>query len=223
MKIYSILVHPNQGSLNLELFDLANRHFKKNGHKVKTFDLYRSTDKLINAATTLTQSDKSIVDRKHMSTYTHNYTMGQYEQLADSFAKDEIKKLKEADLLFIQTPIFVWSMPAMLKLYIENVFLYNELFALTDSWSDKNFKIDKFMTNKKILFSITTGSSQGMTKSVLGSTNALTQPIRSMFEFVGYEWLDPYITWGTTKSRDICDEYVLNFDNYLKEVTWISK
>ena len=39
--------------------------------------------------------------------------------------------------------------------------------------------------------------------------------IRSMFEFVGYEWLPHHITWGTTKTWGPCDEYLTNFESFL--------
>ena len=214
MKVYSILAHPNKPSLNSTLFDLANDHFTQQGHTVKVLDLFPSADKLIDSAKIIYHSD-AVRDKKHTSTYYHNYVL---EQKSGDFAKDEIKKLKEADLLYIQTPILVWSLPAMLKLYIENVFLFNELFSLIDPWSDDGFYIDRYMTDKKVLFSFTTGSGQAMTKSVMGSTTALIQPVKSMFEFVGYKWIDPHITWGTTRTRDIDELYILEFNNFLSKL-----
>jgi putative NADPH-quinone reductase len=71
------------------------------------------------------------------------------------------------------------------------------------------------MTNKQVMFSFTLGSGKSMTSSVVGSQRALVQPIKSIFEFAGYTWTQPHITWGTTGSREIRQEYMLAFDKFL--------
>jgi putative NADPH-quinone reductase len=152
------------------------------------------------------------VDKKQASTYYCNYVL---EKVATEFSSTEIKKLNEADLVYIQTPILVWSLPAMLKMYIENVFLYKQLFTLVDAWSDEKFKVIPHMTGKKVLFSFTLGSGPAMTSYVMGSKRKLIQPIKSMFEFVGYTWCKPHITWGTTSSSELQEEYIVKFDKFL--------
>jgi putative NADPH-quinone reductase len=138
-----------------------------------------------------------------------------------NFSQVEIAKLKNADILFIQAPLLVWNIPAMLKLYLENVFIANELFQLHEPWSEDNFKIDQWMTGKKVMISLTAGSSHNMTASVAGSIDLLFNPIKSMFEFVGYEWLTPYITYSTTKNFSStgqaipCNEYFVNLTQHL--------
>jgi len=210
MKIYSILAHPNKDSLNGALFDRANQYFADQGHEIKTFDVFQNTDKIIESSNQQYYKTLPNIDKKQSSTYYINYG-----QLITDFSRTEIDNLKEADLLFIQTPILVWSLPGMLKLYIENVVLINEMFKLIQPDSDRNFEVVPFMQNKTVVFSLTCGSSKGMTTSVVGSEKELIRPIRSMFEFVGYTWMHPHITWGTTGSRELHDEYLINFNKFL--------
>jgi NAD(P)H dehydrogenase (quinone) len=212
MKIYSILAHPNRNSLNGVMFDTANTYFIEQGHDVKTFDIFKNADKILASSNAMYYNKTSTIEQKQASTYYHNYIL---EKLNTEFSKLEISNLKEADLLFIQTPILVWSLPAMLKMYIENVFLYDELFTLIDAWSDKDFEVIPHMKNKKVVFSFTLGSGKAMTTSVVGSEKALVQPIKSIFEFAGYTWGKPHITWGTTGSREIRGEYLFEFNKFL--------
>jgi NAD(P)H dehydrogenase (quinone) len=212
MKIYSILAHPNRSSLNGVMFDRANEYFVSRGHTVKTFDVFQNTNEILASSQEMYYNNTSKLEKKQASTYYHNYIL---EKLNTAFSKTEIANLKEADLLFIQTPILVWSLPAMLKMYIENVFLYDELFTLVDAWSDKKFEVIPHMTGKKVVFSFTLGSGRAMTSSIVGSQRKLVQPIKSMFEFAGYAWMKPHITWGTTGSREAREEYLLAFDKFL--------
>ena len=217
MKIYSILSHPNQHSLNARMFDLANKHFCRLGHEVDTLDLYRSIEQLSDSANIMYQ-DVSLVERKYMSPYSYNYATNSEKNQLGKFAKIEIDKLKNSDVLYIQSPILVWSLPAILKLYIENIFVINELFLLHNPWSDDNFKIDRYMEGKQVMFSLTMGSSQSLTNEVIGNKDLLIHPIKSIFNFVGYEWIDPHITWGTTEINDKRQDYLDSFQQYLNKL-----
>ena len=221
MKIYSILAHPNQISLNGTLFDLANQYFKDCGHTVKTIDLYSKTYEMDESASALYQNTASDVEKGYMSDYNYNYAVSKFKKLTSSFAKSEIAKFKEADIIYIQTPILVWTITAMLKFYFENVFMANELFVIDNPWSEDDFHINKLMTGKKVIFSVTMGSSRGLTNSVIGSAEELMHPYKSMFDFVGFEWIEPHITWSTTQTHTKNDLYIEQFNAYLTQLPFI--
>jgi len=153
-----------------------------------------------------------------MSDYNYNYAVAKFKKLTSNFVNDEIANLKQADIVYIQSPILVWSLPAMLKLYIENVFIANEMFVIKNPWADTDFEIEKLMKDKRVIFSLTAGSSQSLTNYVIGSTDLLLHPIKSMFEFVGFEWVAPHITWGTTRTHTKQDQYLEDFQLYLKNL-----
>lgn len=221
MKIYSILVHPNQTSLNGTLFDLANQYFKDCGHTVKTIDLSSKRYEMDESASALYQNTASNVNKGYMSDYNYNYAVSKANKLTSSFAKSEIAKFKEADIIYIQTPILVWTIPALLKFYIENVFVANELFTATDPWSDDSFVVNPLLTGKKVIFSVTMGSSRAMTNSIIGSIEQLMHPYKSMFGFVGVEWVDPHVTWGTMQTQSRHDVYLEQFNSYLRQLEFL--
>ena len=212
MNVYSILAHPNQQSLNARLLDRANKHFTLLGYHVDSIDLYKNLPSILESNSLVYTNKIPLEERRYSSPLNSNYNKGTL--VSSEFAKDQIARIKNADLLFIQTPVLVWSLPAILKFYIEMVFLPEQLFTVNRPWAD-DFELIKFMSSKKVFFSFTLGSGQPMTNFVTGNTDNLINPIRSMFEFVGYEWITPHITWGTMESQEKNNVYFASFDDTL--------
>lgn len=220
MKIYSILVHPNRVSLNSSLFSYANDYFTNHGHKVKTLDLYTHSKELIESAEVMTNT--SADEEKHnRSDVLHNFSTASKRDLPTEFIKDQLANLKSADVLYIQTPIWVWSIPALLKLYIENTFMPNELFLQHKPASETEYKITPLMAGKKIIFSFTLGGSETMATYITGGRRQLFDPIKNMFGFVGYEWIEPHILWAVSEHDSIeakQEKYFAKFTQYLNEL-----
>lgn len=212
MKIYSILVHPNKESLNARLSSLADKFFQDQGHTVESINLYQHVDQITQSVSKFYQNTVSVSERQYASPYTYNY--GHSKKVLDKFALTEIEKLKSADLLFIQSPIMVWTIPAMLKLYIEAVFIQDGLFAISEPWNE-NFKIESFLIDNKVFCSFTMGSGKAMTEHITGSEDALINPISTLFKFVGYEWIPPHMTWGTQQTANKREDYFASFQQSL--------
>ena len=192
MKVHSILAHPNtNNSLNASLFNLTNDFFKQQNYDVTTLNLFDIADDLAVAA------KKMYGGNPNSSSYLVNWCSANEQGRIVDVVRDEINKLKQADLLYIQTPIWVYSMPAMLKSYIEQVFLFNEFFTIEEPCSETDFKINHLTQNKKVFVSMTTGGSKGMVSHVLNGIENLSNPIKSMFNFVGYEFLEPHVLYST--------------------------
>jgi putative NADPH-quinone reductase len=194
---------------------MANEHFISHGHSVSSIHLQHHIADLQQASEVLYTKDPNPQERMSASPYIYNYGRAKTEGYLSNFAEREIEKLRQVDLLFIQMPILVWTIPAILKSYMENTFIAKALFDIDKPWS-KEFNINGYMNGKKVFISMVTGSGPEMTASVVGSVDNLITPIRSMFEFVGYEWLEPHVTWGTTRTWGPCDEYLTNFKSYLQ-------
>ena len=220
MNIYSILAHPNQTSLNGTLFGRANQFFKDHGHKVKTIELSSKDYEMNESASALYQTNVPESVKGYMSDYNYNYATLKQKKLVSPFAKAEINKFKDADVIYIQTPMLVWTIPAMLKFYIENIFVANELFTAVEPWSD-DFEVVPYLTGKKVMFSVTMGSGKAMTNYIIGSAEQLMHPYKSMFGFVGVEWIEPHITWGTMQTANKHDAYLEQFDSYLNQLEFL--
>jgi putative NADPH-quinone reductase len=53
---------------------------------------------------------------------------------------------------------------------------------------------------------------------VMGSVDNMLNPIKSVFDFVGYEWMDPHITWGTSQTIDKRQDYLDAFQQHLDKL-----
>ena len=221
MNIYSILVHPNKVSLNASLFAYANEYFTAQGHTVKTLDLYDRSKELIESSVVMTTTTSTDVEKYQRSDILYNFSTAGKRDLHTDYIKEQLANLRAADVLYIQTPIWVWSIPAMLKLYIENTFMPNEMFLQSNPASETEYKITPLMEGKKVVFSFTLGGSETMAAYITGGRTQLLTPIKNIFGFVGYEWVEPHLLWGVSE-RDTLEnkqeKYFAKFKEYLESL-----
>ena len=214
-KVYSILVHPSNQSLNFSLFKIANNYFTQKGYEVDTVNLYNIREELYTATDKLEQTKIPLIDRRYKSDYNYNYSsVLKYS----AFTAAEVEKLKTSDILYIQTPIMVWMMPGILKQYLESVFVPEGVFRVEQPWS-ADFELTRFIAGKKVFFSIVLGAGAEYTDYIMGSVDNLINPIKSIFcKFVGYEWVEPHIIFGITKTSDKRQDYLDSFQDHLNKI-----
>jgi|694.fasta_scaffold25736_9 NAD(P)H dehydrogenase (quinone) len=197
MKIYAMLVHPAKTSLNHALFDRAVNCFIANGHEVKTLDLYRSKFDPRGLENNFKRDFWLPGITSKIRSFTDKWLLANQADLLPKFARQEIEKLKEADLLYIQCPLWWWTYPSLLKAYIENVFAYDALFTLNNvETKGGKQEHDKFLTGRRVMMSMTTGGSQEFMESYFGKEENLTCHMKVQFSLVGYEFMNPYFTWS---------------------------
>jgi NAD(P)H dehydrogenase (quinone) len=151
MNVLIIYAHPEPNSLNGFMKDLAAKTLRDNGHKVKISDLYGMKFKA-----TLDQEDFS--QRKDNEIF--NPIMEQINALGTgSIAqdiKDEVEKIKWADLLIFQFPVWWTSLPAILKGWIDRVFLPGVVHNIAEG---KLYETG-LLKGKKAMLSYTTGATR---------------------------------------------------------------
>lgn len=203
MRVHALQAHPNFNSLNGALYRSAVKFFESNGCAVTTQHIYTIEEELTKAASQM-----------YNGNYTVNWATASSRGSITPFIQAEIDNIKAADLLYIQTPIWMYSIPALLKKYMEQVFLFGEIFTLENTDRD-DFKINHLIKNKDCFMSITLGGHPEMIAHVVGGdiTN-LINPIRYMYEFVGFNFLEPYIVTGTTSTARV--DYTGAFETYLE-------
>ncbi|WP_414468762.1 NAD(P)H-dependent oxidoreductase [Methanobacterium sp. ACI-7] len=118
MNVLIVYAHPEPNSLNGFMKDLAARTLRENGHEVKISDLYG-----INFKAVLDENDFS----QRQNAEFFNPMMEQVNSLGTgSIAqdiKDEVEKLKWADFILFQFPVWWTSFPAILKGWFDRAFL----------------------------------------------------------------------------------------------------
>ena len=212
MKVYGILVHPQRQSLNGAMFDAAIDVFQKKKYTVETLDLFRSDFDPWAIHDQLTADTQT-------KNYSHKWFAADTRDLLPEFSQLEIEKLKSSDLLYLQTPIWWWGLPAIMKAYIENVFIYNVLFSLDNEHTreNKDSTVFKFLRNKKMLLSITTGSSEKFMVEHFNTVDNMLAPIKARFEFLGYDLLPTYHGGALSGETDATDQ-IKKFQQYLEKI-----
>ncbi|MGB9927297.1 MAG: NAD(P)H-dependent oxidoreductase [Methanosarcina sp.] len=189
MKVLYVYAHPEPKSFNAALRDTALTALKEKGHEVKLSDLYAMEFDPI-----LKVSD--FPERKNPDFFNPFFEAIKASKTG-AFApdiKDEMEKVKWADLLIFQFPIWFTSIPAIMKGWIDRVlapgFGFNPI--TNSAYETGLFK------GKSTMLVITTGAPKEM-YSEGGAHGDLNKHLESIthcvFEFMGMKVLPSYIIY----------------------------
>jgi len=187
MNVLIVLAHPEQHSFNGALFETAVKTLREAGHTVATSDLYRMG---FNPAS----------DRRNFTTVKDaDFLKLQTEEMhaaeAGGFAADieaEIRKVEAADLMIWQFPLWWFSVPAVLKGWVDRVFAMGRAYGWGNIYETGVFK------GKRALLSLTTGGPKEAYDhdGFNGDIEAILRPVqRGVLEFTGFSVLRPQIHW----------------------------
>jgi NAD(P)H dehydrogenase (quinone) len=104
----------------------------------------------------------------------------------------EIALLDRADLVIIQYPMWWHLPPAMLKGWLDRVFIYGEVYT-----SAKRFEHGRFV-GRRAMLSVTVGTSPATYayNGRSGDIDLMLWPVNFSFAYVGYEVLQPFVAYG---------------------------
>ena len=158
MKNLIIYCHPNPQSFNHAICETITKALSTAGHEVKVRDLYSQ-----NFSPVLKPAD---FEAMHNKTYSPDVLAEQNE-------------IKWADQIIIVSPVWWFSMPAMLKGYIDRVLSFGFAYTYTKDGPAGLLK------DKKVAIFNTTGGAEDFYKSS-GMINSLKQTIEDgIFGFCG--------------------------------------
>src|SRR5215813_8642238 len=123
MKILIVLAHPEPNSFNAVLFRTAIEALQQAGHEVKTSDLYRMDFNPVSGRGNFKgEKDKAHFNQQHEEVFAfHNNT----------FAEDiqtEQDKVFWCDVMIWQFPLWWFSVPALLKGWVDKVFAMGKFY-----------------------------------------------------------------------------------------------
>jgi NAD(P)H dehydrogenase (quinone) len=210
MKVLYIYAHPEPKSFNGALKDTALAALQEEGHEVKLSDLYE-----MNFNPVLKASDYP--ERKNPEIF-NPFLEGLNASKTGAFAsdiKEEMEKVKWADLLIFQFPIWFTSMPAIMKGWIDRImepgFAFN---PVNNSMYDTGLLKGKFS-----MLVMTCGSSKNVYSEggAHGDLNKLFEPItHCIFEFTGMKVLPSHVIYeASSMSREKGIEELKKYRNEL--------
>lgn len=116
--------------------------------------------------------------------------------------KTHLKQVQQADLLVLSFPLWWFSMPAIMKGWVDRVFVMGAAFG-----GEHGIFTDGGLSDKKAMLLLTTGGEEASfapdALDGYGDMDTFLFHIhRGMLEFVGYDVLPPVITYGPVRLDD---------------------
>ncbi|MDB4292756.1 NAD(P)H-dependent oxidoreductase [Maribacter sp.] len=206
MKVLLIHAHENPDSFCAALAKTAIEVLTAQGHEVVTSDLYAMNFNPIAGK----HDFKVLSDADY-----YKYAMEQlHNSKTNNFADDvrsEIAKLNAIDLLLFNFPMWWWSMPAILKGWVDRVLAYGVAYG-----GDHKMGSEGRFKGSKAMCVITTGSPA----STLPPIEPLLKNIHDgIFGLIGFESLEPFLAFSVSRiGQDERAAILKSFKSRLREI-----
>ena len=195
MKILLVFAHPEPRSLNGALRDVAIRELEAQGHEVRVSDLYA-------------EGWKSEIDRADFLPLTLDERLKPASASRQAFdagaltddVKAEHEKLLWADMLILQFPLWWFTMPAILKGWVDRVYARGFAYGVGEHsdrrWGDRYG--EGILAGKRAMLIVTTGGWQEhySPRGINGPIDEVLFPINhGILYYPGYEVLPPFVVY----------------------------
>jgi NAD(P)H dehydrogenase (quinone) len=213
MNVLIVVANPEPQSFGGALKNIAVETLTGMGHTVVVSDLYVE-------GFAATAGPNDVTERVNPERFELGAEQA-HATVANCFARDiqgEIDRLFAADLLILQFPMWWFSMPAIMKGWIDRVFAFGITYDFGRTW-DKGV-----MKGRRAMLSFTTGAPPGvfMPDGRSGDMERVLWPIHGgVLALCGYEVLPPFagyaVPWiGDEGRQQVLEDYrqrLLNIDS----------
>ena len=186
-----VLAHPEPSSFNAQLKDVAADTLGAMGYGILLSDLCAQGFDPV-------EGPRHYQTRKRPERFEAQ-TEQRHASDTDGLPADvaaEIDKLKRADLVLFQFPMWWFSMPAILKGWIDRVFVYGGLYTSRMRYDQGYFR------GRRAMLSVTTGA-PGPTHGPSGRNadiDLLLWPLQFTLHYMGYGVLPSFVASGVEGS-----------------------
>lgn len=223
MNVLIVYAHPEPQSLNGSLLGFAVARLESQGHSVQVSDLYA-------------MKWKSQVDREDfqldyqgnpLSAVLHSKEAFKQNKLTDDVVAEH-RKLEWADAVVFQFPFWWFSMPAILKGWVDRVYAYGFGYGVGEhsdkKWGDRYG--DGVLKGKRAFLVVTCGGWEDhfSERGINGPIDDLLFPINhGILFYPGFDVLRPFVVYKTMLNFDapkfakITSELGLKLDNMFTE------
>jgi putative NADPH-quinone reductase len=191
MNILIVCAHPEPQSMNEAMFRAAIEQLTSAGHQVKTSNLYHMAFDPVSDRTNFTSTHNPTFFKQQLEEL-HATELGGFS----SDVSSEQEKVEWCDLMIWQFPLWWFSIPAILKGWVDRVFAMGRFYKNGHIYETGTF------SGKKALLSLTTGGPSGdyLEGGLNGDLNGILRPIhRGIFQFVGFTVLQPQVVYGPVR------------------------
>ncbi|GAB5340425.1 NAD(P)H-dependent oxidoreductase [Pseudomonas fluorescens] len=209
MKVLIVHAHPESQSFTAALRDQGVSTLQGLGHEVQVSDLYAMQWNPVASA-----ADFSTREHPEYLVYALEQRLGVKKQSIAADIQSELDKVLWADLLILNFPIFWFSMPAMLKGWVDRVLVSGVCYG------GKRFYDQGGLAGKRALVTVTLGGREHMfgEGAIHGPLEAMLRPIlRGTLAYVGYTVLAPFVAWHVPYISDEARrDFLLGYEQRLQ-------
>ncbi|MCM6778381.1 NAD(P)H-dependent oxidoreductase [Nocardia sp. CDC159] len=201
MKTLIVYAHPEPKSLNGSLKDLAVSTLERAGHQVRVSDLYAMNWKaVVDAADYGPDASNPLRVARDSGRAFDAGTL-------TPDVRAEQDKLLWADTIIFQFPLWWYTMPAILKGWVDRVFTYHFAYGVGEHSADKYGERfgEGTLTGRRALLSVTIGGPQShySARGINGPIDDLLFPIQhGILYYPGIEVLPPFVRYGADRMTD---------------------
>ncbi|MFD7643094.1 NAD(P)H-dependent oxidoreductase [Kitasatospora sp. NPDC059795] len=201
MKTLIVHAHPEPKSLNGALKDLAVSTLEAAGHEVRVSDLYAMGWKaVVDAEDYGPQASSPLKVALDSGRAFEAGTLS-----ADVLAEQE--KLLWADTIIFQFPLWWYSMPAILKGWVDRVFTYRFAYGVGEHSATKYGERfgEGTLAGRRALLSVTVGGPEShyAARGINGPIDDLLFPFQhGILYYPGVEVLPPFVLYGADRLTD---------------------
>ncbi|MFI8193261.1 NAD(P)H-dependent oxidoreductase [Streptomyces sp. NPDC085946] len=185
--------HPEPRSFGTAQMATAARSLREAGYRVDVLDLYAEGWAPVLAREEFAPVDGPFKPQTEQMRAVREGTL-------DAAVRAHLDRLLAADLLVLSFPLWWFSLPAILKGWVDRVFVMGGVFG-----GDHGLFGDAALAGKRAMLLFTTGgpSESFRPGGAFGPMEDFLFHIhRGMLEFVGFQVLDPVITYGPARMTD---------------------
>ncbi|MEM5383745.1 NAD(P)H-dependent oxidoreductase [Paraburkholderia phymatum] len=218
MNVLLVYAHPEPRSLNGSLKDFSIERLERTGHVVQVSDLYAMKWKAsLDANDSIERTGSTRFDPSADSKQAFENGL-QSEDIAR-----EQQKLLWADAVILQFPLWWFSMPAILKGWVERVFAYGFAYGVGEHsdtrWGDRYG--EGTLAGKRAMLMVTAGGweSHYGSRGINGPIDDILFPIQhGILYYPGFDVLPPFVLYRTNRMderryAETCDALANRLDN----------
>ena len=211
MNILIVHAHPEPQSFTTTLKDTAIETLQNLGHLVEVSDLYT-----MNFNPVASRNDFTELGNPDYLNYALEQRHASKNQLLASDIQTEVEKIQNADLLILNFPMYWMSIPALLKGWIDRVFVSGIFYG------GKRFYNHGGMAGKKAMLCFTLGGREHMfgENAIHGSMQSILAPIqRGTLAYAGFEVFPPFIAYHVPYiSQEARQQMIADYQEYLENL-----
>ncbi|MBC2659013.1 NAD(P)H-dependent oxidoreductase [Pseudomonas sp. MSSRFD41] len=211
MNVLIVHAHPEPQSFTAALRDQARSTLQALGHQVQVSDLYAMDWNPVASA-----ADFARRDNPEYLVYALEQRVGVKNGGIAADIQGELDKLLWADLLILNFPVYWFSVPAMLKGWIDRVLVSGVCYG------GKRFYDQGGLVGKKALLSLTLGGREHMfgQGAIHGPLEDMLRPLlRGTLAYVGCQVLEPFVAWHVPYiSQDAREGFLAQYRQRLERI-----